>query len=123
MTGSDIFHITEMISRNVTLEMNEDTYDCILESIFGLKPLPASRIPILNNLSITFVVFTNPLTKFSFFIFRYSKKNHPDFTDAFKSCLSTEMKSVNIDSTTYLQPFYVLVPYEKSDQSASAHLS
>lgn len=44
-----------MISRNVTLEMNEDTYDCILESIFGLKPLPASRIPILNNLSITFI--------------------------------------------------------------------
>lgn len=35
----------------------------------------------------------------------------------------TSLKLLKIDSTKYLQQFYMLVPYEKSDKSASAHLS
>jgi hypothetical protein len=52
MTGSDFYHITEMITRNIELQMSEDTYDCILNSVFGMKP--SLRNPILNGHLIVF---------------------------------------------------------------------
>lgn len=52
MTGRDFYHITEMITKNIELEMSEDTYDCILNSVFGMKP--GRRISIINGQSINF---------------------------------------------------------------------
>ena len=52
MTGSDFYHITEMITKHVELEMSEDTYDCILNSVFGM--MPTSRTPDMNNHRILF---------------------------------------------------------------------
>jgi hypothetical protein len=52
MTGSDFFHITEMITKNVELEMHQDTYDCILNSVFG--SMPTSRTPDMNHHPIIF---------------------------------------------------------------------
>lgn len=52
MTGSDFYHITEMINRNILLEMSEATYDCILNSVFGM--IPTKRVPILNGHPIKF---------------------------------------------------------------------
>lgn len=52
MRGSDFFHITEMITKYIELRMSGDTYDCILNSVFGMKP--SNRISILNGHQIIF---------------------------------------------------------------------
>lgn len=55
MTGGEFYCITEMITKNIDIEMSEDTYDCILNSVFGMKPSPIGRIPNINGHSIKFV--------------------------------------------------------------------
>lgn len=70
-----------------------------------------------------YLILTNPLTKLTFFLFRYSKKIHPDFLKAFQEGLTQTMTSAGIASKKYLSQHEVLVPYESSNRSASAHLS
>ncbi|WMJ74587.1 hypothetical protein RCC89_15650 [Cytophagaceae bacterium ABcell3] len=70
-----------------------------------------------------YLVIANPLTKFTFFVFRYNKKTHPDFMETFKERLSFTMKAAEIDPSKYLEQCDMLVPFEKPDRSASAHLS
>jgi hypothetical protein len=52
MTGSDFFHITEMITKKIDLEMHTNTYICILTSVFGVQPTNIE--PILNGHPIIF---------------------------------------------------------------------
>ena len=70
-----------------------------------------------------YIVVANPLTKFTFFIFRYSRKTHPDFMQAFREKLSASLRAIDINPEPYLMQCDVLVPYEKTNKSASAHLS
>ena len=70
-----------------------------------------------------YIALTNPLTKFTFFIFNYSKKSHPDFMNTIRERLGDTLKSIGIDPSKYLLQCDVLVPFEKVNRSASAHLS
>lgn len=70
-----------------------------------------------------YIVVTNPLTKFTFFIFRYSRTTHPDFMQAFREKIAETLRSIDIDPASYLMQCDVLVPFEQTNKSASAHLS
>ena len=70
-----------------------------------------------------YLLLANPLTKFTFFVFRYSKKSHPDFIQTFKEKLSDTLKAAEIDPGKYLQQCDLVIPFNKSNKSASAHLS
>jgi len=70
-----------------------------------------------------YLVIANPLTKFTFFIFRYTKKSHPDFLQAFKDKLSDAMKAAAINPEKYLEKCDEIVPVYETNRSASAHLS
>ena len=70
-----------------------------------------------------YLVFANPLTKLTFFIFRYLKKTHPDLMAAFQKGLEQTLTAVNINPDQYLKNCDVLVPFLSSNRSASAHLS
>jgi hypothetical protein len=70
-----------------------------------------------------YLVLVNPLTKFTFFIFRYSKKEYPDFMQTFKEKLSFTLRAANIDPTKYLTECDFMVPYHITNASATAHLS
>ena len=69
------------------------------------------------------LVIANPLTKFTFFVFRYSRRESTDFLQKFREKLSYTMTCAGIDPKKYLEQCDWLVEYEKSDKSASAHLS
>ena len=69
------------------------------------------------------LVLANPLTKFTFFIFRYSKKTHPDFLQSFQDQLAYTLKAADIDPTKYLDKCSSVIPHDKTDRSAAAHLS
>ncbi|WP_258102196.1 DUF6933 domain-containing protein [Marinoscillum pacificum] len=70
-----------------------------------------------------YLVFANPLTKLSCFIFRYSKKSHPDFFESFKQSLTITLLAADVNPQVYLQGFDVLVPFTSTNKSASSHIS
>lgn len=70
-----------------------------------------------------YLVIANPLTKFTFIIFHYTKKSQPDFLQALKDKLSDAMKSVNINPGKYLVKCDEIFPFYETNRSASAHLS
>ncbi len=70
-----------------------------------------------------YLVFTNPLTKLTFFIFRYSKKSHPDLIATFRNKLQTTLNAANINPQKYLKNCDLLIPFRSTNRSASAHLS
>lgn len=70
-----------------------------------------------------YLVFTNPLTKLTFFIFRYAKKSHPDLIKTFRTNLQTTLHAAQINPQGYLKQCDLLIPYRSSNRSASAHLS
>ncbi len=70
-----------------------------------------------------YLIIANPLTKFTFFIFRYSKKSHPNFLQAFKNNLSSTLRAKEINPQKYLEKCDVLIPLLETNKSASAHLS
>lgn len=70
-----------------------------------------------------YLVLANPLTKFTFFIFRYSRKAYPDFMQTFVEKLYDTLRAADIDPTKYLQQCDFLIPYTVTNKSASAHLS
>lgn len=70
-----------------------------------------------------YLVLANPLTKFTFFIFRYTKKDYPDFMQVFKEKLSFTLSAAQIDSSKYLTQCDLIVPYHATNKSATAHLS
>ncbi|WKK82005.2 DUF6933 domain-containing protein [Marivirga arenosa] len=70
-----------------------------------------------------YLIIANPLTKFTFFIFRYSKKSHPDFLVAFKENLAHSLQSIDIDPEKYLNKCDKIYPITETNRSASAHLS
>lgn len=70
-----------------------------------------------------YIALVNPLTKFTFFVFKYSKKTHPDFLTAFKERLGDSLKSIDINPSKYLLQCDMLLPLVETNRSASAHLS
>lgn len=70
-----------------------------------------------------YLVIANPLTKFTFFIFRYSKKTHPDFLKSFKEKLSFSLQAIDINPEKYLDKSDEIMPIFETNRSASAHLS
>lgn len=70
-----------------------------------------------------YIVIVNPLTKFTFFIFRYTKKTLPSFLAAFNSRLSASLRAIDINPTKYLEQSFIMVPYTAANKSASSHLS
>jgi hypothetical protein len=71
----------------------------------------------------SYLVIANPLTKMTFFVFRYSKKTHPDFMATFREKLKQTLLAADIDATGYLRHCDLLVPYILTDRSASSHIS
>lgn len=70
-----------------------------------------------------YLVLANPLTKFTFFIFRYSRKTHLDFFYSFIEKLTHTLKAADIDPTNYIDQCDFLIPFESTNKSASSHLS
>lgn len=72
-------------SKKATLYKGDGSYMNMPWAIHQVDPLTLWYVDVFFIKRERYLVFTNPLTKFSFFIFRYSKKNHHDFTEAFKN--------------------------------------
>ncbi|RED92233.1 DUF6933 domain-containing protein [Marinoscillum furvescens] len=70
-----------------------------------------------------YLVLANPLTKLTFFVFKYSRKTHKDFLETFHQNLSVSIRAGGIDPTLYLQKCELFVPYTQTNRSATAHLS
>jgi hypothetical protein len=70
-----------------------------------------------------YLILANPFTKFTFFIFQYSRKTHPDFMQTFVEKLSTTLRAADIDSTKYIEQCNLLIPFNRTNKSVSAHLS
>ena len=110
-------------SKKVQRYIGQRVYDDLPWAEDQVDPLTIWYMDIFFNQRERYLVLANPLTKFTFFIFRYSKKTYPDFMRAFTEKLSDTLRAADIDPTGYLAQCNFLVPFNKSDKSASAHLS
>lgn len=70
-----------------------------------------------------YLIIANPLTKFTFFIFRYSKKSHPNFFEAFKEKLSYTLKVKDIHPEKYMERCDKIIPVIETNRSVTAHLN
>jgi hypothetical protein len=70
-----------------------------------------------------YLVIANPLTKYTFFIFRYTKKSHPNFLEAFKNKLSDSIQAIGVNPEKYLENCDEILPFIETNRSASSHLS
>lgn len=110
-------------SKKVQRYIGQRVYDDLAWAEDQVDPLTLWYVDVFFIQRERYLVLANPLTKLTFFIFRYSRKTHPDFMQTFTEKLSTTLRTADIDPTKYLQQCDFLIPFNKSDKSATAHLS
>ena len=69
------------------------------------------------------LIFTNELTKFSIFILRYRKSEHPDFAATFRQYLTFTMRLHDMDPEKYVVYTDSFCLNSKANRSPIAHLS
>lgn len=110
-------------SKKALRYLGQDIYDDLPWSEDRIDPLNIWYIDVFFIQRQRYLVLANPLTKFTFFIFRYARKTHPVFIKTFVEKLSITLHAADINPDKYLQQCDALVPYTATNKSASAHLS
>lgn len=110
-------------SKKVQRYIGKQVYDDLPHTEDQIDPLTVWYVDVFFIQRERYLVLANPHTKFTFFIFRYSRKTHPDFMKSFAEKLSTTLRVADIDPTKYLQQCDFLIPFNLTNKSASAHLS
>jgi hypothetical protein len=110
-------------SKKVQRYLGTKIYDAKEPLETGIDPLLIWYLDVFFIQRERYLVIANPLTKFTFFIFRYTKKSHPSFLTAFKEKLSDSLKAIDINPEIYLEKCDEIIPFYETNRSASAHLS
>ena len=115
------FHLYQ--SKKVKRYIGDSVYNDLPWDETQIDPLTIWFVDVFFVNRQKYLVIANPLTKLTFLVFRYTRKTHPDLMGCFRERLAIVLNAARIDPTLYLEQCDWLVPFEKSNRSASAHLS
>ena len=110
-------------SKKAQRYIGQQVYDDLPWAEEQVDPLTLWYVDVFFIQRERYLVVVNPLTKFTFFIFRYSRSTDPDFMRTIAEKLSATLRAADIDPTKYLQQCDFLIPFTVTNKSASAHLS
>ncbi len=109
-------------SKKVQRYLGAKVYDDLAPSGADIDPLLIWYADVFFLRRERHLVIANPLTKFTFFVLRHTKKTHSNFLEAFKRALAQGIGACGIDPLPYLGQCDQLLRYTETNRSASGHL-